>query len=362
MLLLLAIVALACTPSDDSSTPTETAPPDETGTPGDSDPPETPREVYVNELMADNEGAVVDEEGTYTDWVELYNAGDEPVELGGYALSDDWTDKDMALLPEGTVIEAGGHLLLWADGREEAGHLPFRLSADGEGVGLFAPDGTAVDWVNYPAQAEDYAWTRIPDGVANWQRVPHGTPGTSNAWVERHVSSLVYRGDTWSYLDSGEYPGDAWTSTEYDDSGWASGPAPLGYGDYQPTELSYGDDPDAKHPTAWFRHSVEVPAGTATSAETVVLALRVDDGAVVWLNGAELLRQGMADGEITPESYAATSISGDAETDYTEHSFAPGLLLDGANQLAVEVHQYSGSSSDLTLDMELTTETWVVLD
>jgi hypothetical protein len=365
MISLITFLTLACTPD---SPPDDTAPAEDSDRPGETEEPQEtalPEElpaVLVNELMADNAGAVVNEDGAWVDWLELYNAGDRVADLSGYTVSDDWTDKGKAILPEGTLMEPGGHLLLWADEREEAGHLPFKLDADGEGVGVFAPDGTALDWVTFPAQAEDFAWTRIPDGVENWQRVPHGTPGSANYWVERHVVSLVNRGDTWAYLDSGEYPGDAWTSVGYDDSAWASGPAPLGYGDYQPTELSYGDDEADKHPTAWFRHGFEVPEGTAGSVDSAILALRVDDGAVVWLNGAELLRQNMADGEIGPDSWAAGSISGEAESDYTDHSIAPELLLDGENQLAVEVHQVSATSSDLNLDLELTTETWVVLD
>ena len=362
MFVLLAILASGCrteVPPWDS-TPLGDSPP-----PGETDPPEVPDElpvVLVNELMADNASAVQDEDGAHPDWIELYNAGTEAVDLAGYALSDDWTEKDLAPFHQGTTIEPSGYLLLWADDSDEPGHLPFKLDEDGEGVGLFAPDGTPLDWVTYPAQAQDFAWTRIPDGVANWQRVPHGTPGASNHWVERHVTSLVFRGATWSYLDSGEYPGDPWTGAGYDDSAWSSGPAPLGYGDYQPTELSYGDDEADVHPTSWFRHGFEVPEGTAEAAQTAILALRVDDGAVVWLNGAELLRQGMGDGEIGADSWATSSVSGDAESSYTEHEVAPGLLLDGANLLAVEVHQFSASSNDLTLDLELTTEAWVVVE
>ncbi len=341
-------------------------PPPDTGPWFDTPPQDTevepePPQVVVNELMADNETMVPGDDGSYPDWLELYNADDAVADLSGYSISDDWIVKDKWVFPEGSTLEPGAYLLMWADGIEGDDHLPFRLNADGEGVGLFAPDGTALDWVVYPAQREDYAWTRIPDGVENWQRVLRGTPGSSNHWVERHVSSLVNRGDTWSYLDSGEYPGDDWTSPSFDDSDWASGPAPLGYGDYPATEVGWGDDESARHPTTWFRHDFEVPEGTGTSVDEANLALRVDDGAVVWLNGAELARQGMGEGEIAADSWAEISIYGDAEEDYTDHGFDPTLLVDGANILAIEVHQVSAASSDLTLDAELTTTTWVIV-
>ena len=371
MLLLTALIALACTPTTepDDSTPAdstpgeETAPPEETETPSETAPPDDDLPpLVVNELMADNESAVVNEDGAYVDWVELFNAGDEALDLGDYALSDDWTDKDMAPLPEGTVLEAGGYLLLWADDREDEGHLPFKLSAQGEGVGIFTSDGSSVDWITFPPLVEDHAYARIPDAGEIWEQVAQGTPGATNAYVEQQTVVLVEKGATWSYLDNGTYPGDSWTSAEFDDSGWASGPAPLGYGDSQTTQVSYGDDSSNKHATTWFRLAFEVPEGTATGADGGELGLRVDDGAVVWLNGAELLRQGMGDGEIGPDTYATNTASGDGETNYTPHDIDLALLLDGSNQLAVEVHQANATSSDISFDLELNVESWVVVE
>jgi hypothetical protein len=355
MLGTLVLCALACrtpiTPGD--SRPADSSPP--VDTPGETGEP--PIVVLVNELMADNEGAVQDPDGGHPDWLELYNPGEEPVDLGGFALSDDWTDKACSVLPEGTLIEPGGWLLFWADGREESGHVAFSLSADGEGVGLFAPDGTAQDWINYPAQAEDYAWARLPDGAATWEAVARGTPGAANARIFEQSVVLVERGATWSYLDGGVYPGEGWTGLHFDDSGWASGPAPLGYGDDQPTQVSWGEDSAAKHITTWFRRRFTVAGDASASAASV--ELRVDDGALVWLDGAELLRQGMGAGEVGPDTLATDTVSGDAETVYTAWAVNPGLLAGGDHVLAVEVHQASAGSSDLTLDLSLTLRAWV---
>jgi hypothetical protein len=359
-LLLMLPLILACRNEPD---PVDTGPWRETDPPGDSEPwvDETPW-VLINELMAHNEGSVPDGQGGAPDWIELYNAESRAVDLSGFTMSDDWTDKGKATFYEGTTIEPGGWLLLWADGLEQPGHLPFELDAGGEGVGLFARDGTVLDWVTYPAMRADYVRARIPDGVSNWQAMPHGTPEAANYWVERSTGSLVPKGATWRYLDSGEYPGPSWTQASFDDSAWASGPAPLGYGDYQITQVGYGDDEAARHPTTWFRHAFEVPAGTAQAIDAATLALRVDDGAVVWLNGQEIQRQGLGEGEVGPDTWAEASVYGEAEEDYTEYPLEPTLLLDGTNQLAIEVHQHSPSSEDLTLDLELTTTTWVVLD
>ncbi len=365
MLVPIAMLALACTPDVppiDSDPPEDSEPLVDSELPGDSDPPVPLPSVVINELMADNDSAVATEEGAYPDWLELYNAGDSVVDLSGFALSDDWTEKDKAPFPDGVTLEPGGYLLLWADDSEQEGHLPFKLSAQGEGVGLFTAEGIAVDWLTFPPLAEDHAYARIPDGSDSWEQVARGTPGSANARVEAVVTPLVERGADWRYLDTGVDPGEGWADLSFDDSGWAEGPAPLGYGDSQTTQVSYGDDSSNKHITTWFRHAVEVPAEALEGASELQIELRIDDGGLVWLNGVELFRQGMSSGEVDAETYASHTASGDDETSYTAYEFDSDLLLAGGNQLAVEVHQHSASSSDISFDLSLSVEAWVPVE
>ncbi len=138
--------------------------------------------LLINEFMADNEGSVLDDDGVASDWLELFNAGDEAVPLDGYGLSDDWTAPDLHVMTGGLVLGPGHHLLLWASGDAGAGvfHLGFRLSSQGEAFGLFDPDGEALDWVSYPPQTADHARGRAWDGADEWQEIPAGTPGESN--------------------------------------------------------------------------------------------------------------------------------------------------------------------------------------
>ncbi len=189
-----------------------------------------------------------------------------------------------------------------------------------------------------------------------------GTPGSANAMVEERVTTLVPRGATWRYLDSGVDPGEGWTQPDFDDAGWAEGPAPLGYGDSQATQVSWGDDVNDKHVTTWFRHGFELPAGILDSASEASLELRIDDGGLVWLDGSELLRQGMPEGEIGAETYASHTASGDDETAYTAYPIDLAALHAGAGQLAVEVHQRSASSSDISFDLSLSVVSWERVD
>jgi hypothetical protein len=161
-------------------------------------------------------------------------------------------------------------------------------------------------------------------------------------------SELLPAGSVWRYLDTAAPPPDTWADAAFDDSAWASGPAPLGYGDGQATALSYGPDPSAKPITAWFRTTFAV-ADPAT-AGALVLGLRRDDGAVVYLNGVELRRDNLPAGPLSSSTLASVTVSGGEEAVYFETGVPPELLVAGDNVLAVEVHQASRSSSDLTLD------------
>ena len=93
-------------------------------------------------------------------------------------------------------------------------------------------------------------------------------------------------GSIWAYDDQGEAAA-GWTDAGFDDSGWALGDAPLGYGDpHIVTTIDFGPNPDQKRTTSYFRTTFEV-SGSLVSAE---LGLMRDDGAVVYLNGVEAVR------------------------------------------------------------------------
>jgi hypothetical protein len=141
--------------------------------------------VFINEWMASNLTTIQDPADLkYEDWFELYNPGSAAIDLTGYTLTDDLLNSDLWEIPAGTVIPAGGFLLIWADqnGTQNAPgvlHADFKLSASGESIGLFAPDGTQVDAVTFGAMAADEARGRLPDGSDTiGQTSP--TPGSAN--------------------------------------------------------------------------------------------------------------------------------------------------------------------------------------
>jgi hypothetical protein len=138
--------------------------------------------VVINELMADNNAAVQSPDGTYPDWIELYNTGNSSVDLSGMYLTDSLANPTWQF-PSGTVIEANGFLLVWADGNTAQGplHADFKLNANGESVGFFPSDGeTLMDSVTYDKQIEDVSYGRTSDGSSSWSYMTKSTPGEAN--------------------------------------------------------------------------------------------------------------------------------------------------------------------------------------
>jgi hypothetical protein len=131
------------------------------------------------------------------------------------------------------------------------------------------------------------------------------------------------------------------------------GTAELGYGDGdESTILSFGDDEDDKHITTYFRKIIDVETSEAGTVNGVI-QLRRDDGAVVYFNGEELFRDNMPSGEIDFETLASDAMTGVGESSWTTHTVSMELVT-GANVLAVEIHQISPTSSDISFDLELT--------
>jgi len=114
------------------------------------------------------------------------------------------------------------------------------------------------------------------------------------------TSTLIHGGDVWKYSDTGQDLGTSWSQTNFNDSGWSSGPARLGFGD--PTVFTTVSS--NRQITTYFRDSFVVP-GNVTFTNLNLRLTRVD-GAVVWLNGQEAFRTNLPAGPITYTSGGLT--------------------------------------------------------
>jgi hypothetical protein len=126
--------------------------------------------LILNEIMSSNKTIILDEDGDASDWIELYNKGTEPVNLDGYALSDD-TLKTGKWIFGSAVIEPGDYLFVFASSKNKKAtyfHTNFNISASGEPVILSDPKGVVIDRIYVPASQPDISYGRESDGSAEW--------------------------------------------------------------------------------------------------------------------------------------------------------------------------------------------------
>jgi hypothetical protein len=159
-------------------------------------------------------------------------------------------------------------------------------------------------------------------------------------------TTLISSGSSWSYYDLQNQPADQggldWNDSTYDDSAWSSGNAHMGYGD--------GDEATVVNSSTlalYVRHSFNV--ADASLYDSLSLNLTFDDGAVVYLNGVEVWRQNMPAGAPSYGSFA----SGVSTENATASTSITNNLVNGNNVIAVEIHQESAGSSDISFDFEL---------
>lgn len=214
------------------------------------------------------------------------------------------------------------------------------------GMVLFLPAWSLDSWQN-PGLPRGQA--ARPSTADRPVYLPVITRGQPNGELPR--LQVVAPGSTWRYLDDGSDPGSAWRQPAFDDSHWRAGPGPLGYGDPDiVTLIGYGPDRSNKYITAYFRHSFTSSPG---DYRVLDLELRCDDGAVVYLNGVEIYRFNLPEGEINASTLALRSLGQAEEGRYHHLALDPGSLAAGTNVLAVEVHQAAPDSSDLGFDLVL---------
>ena len=181
-------------------------------------------------------------------------------------------------------------------------------------------------------------------------------PGYSfKQWKETVLATqlnLVPAGSEWKYRDESSAPDNTWKNVGYNDAGWKTGNAQFGYGDGdENTVISYGPDSQNKYITSYYRQSFQIT--NPADINQLKLRLMRDDGAVVYLNGTEILRSNMPSGTVSYSTFATTAVGGDEESTFFEFTFDNTNLVTGENVLAVEIHQSSGSSSDISFDLSL---------
>ena len=288
-------------------------------------------QVRLSEFLASNTRSHPDivDFGDYPDWIELENPSDAPVPLAGWFLSDDPKKPLRWPLPPDAVLPPRGFLVVWADGEDA-------LAGESHPRGYWP-------WRHFTTEAHhaNFSLSALGESVV----LTRTTGATNLTFIQPGVSR-------WRYRDDGTDAGSGWHAPSFDDAAWPTGAGQLGYGDGDESTVLTAAAAGGTHPiTTYFRHAFVV--ADPSRIQDLELRLLADDGAIVHLNGVEVVRQNLPAGAVDFRTPASTSISGTAENAFTTHRLAGALLVAGTNVVAVEVHQSAASSSDMGFDLGL---------
>ncbi|MBR4039147.1 MAG: lamin tail domain-containing protein [Clostridia bacterium] len=156
------------------------------------------RNLRISEAMSSNRTAFPDEVGSFPDWIELTNAGENPIPLKGYGLSDR-ADKITFIFPDITLAP-GENIVVFAsdENKNTAGqtlHAKFKLSSTGDTLFLFGSDGIAFEELTLPAMDHNmsYCWIGKDDYIITEQYTP-GYENTQEGFAAFRASTILETG------------------------------------------------------------------------------------------------------------------------------------------------------------------------
>jgi hypothetical protein len=141
--------------------------------------------IVINEILTSNTTINTDEDGSYQDWVELYNNGPASVNLNGYGLTDDPTLPFKWIFPNVTV-GTGQYLLVWCSDKNRTTpgsplHTNFKISSSGETINLTKPGGVPADSVPATVIDQNLSYGRLPNGTGSFVFFSAVTPNAANS-------------------------------------------------------------------------------------------------------------------------------------------------------------------------------------
>lgn len=143
------------------------------------------QQLKINELMSSNSITITDEDGDYSDWIEIFNNGTSSIDLGAYGLSDDPNTPFKWIFPIGSTINGGEYLIIWIDSKDRTNptqplHTNFGISAGGETIQLTDNNSLTVDFIPPVVLQADISFGRQPDNGEGLFYFNVPTPGSSN--------------------------------------------------------------------------------------------------------------------------------------------------------------------------------------
>ena len=295
---------------------------------------------FISEFLADNETGLQDQDGDYSDWIEISNPSGSPVNLDGWYLTDNATSLTKWQIPNVTV-EAGSTLVVFADSKDlvdPAGelHTNFGLSKGGEYLGLIQPDAQTI--------VSQYAQTfpaQLPDVSYGYE------PISANLLVAGASAKTLVPTD--SSLDS------TWTQPTFVDTAWTSGTTGIGFS----TDGTYDSLIASNVQTSMLNVNasafIRIPftVDDLTTVDAVLLKMQYDDGFVAYINGVEVARKN-APTVVAWNSAATSSLpSGVPAVEQFDVSGKLSALEPGTNVLAIQGLNDAVNGDDFLIVPEL---------
>jgi len=330
----------------------------------------TPPSVVINEVHYDEDTKTVRAE-----FIELFNPSANPVDLSGYYFSDGID----FVFPGGSVLAPGGYLVIAEDPATILSRFgysdalgPFAngstLKNSGERITLRDPAGNEIDEVDYGL---GFPWPTVGDDIGSLLVSPSielinplldndlggswrasGFPvATATGGGGGGPVNFIASNATWKYLDDGSDQGTAWRASAFDDSTWVSGQAELGYGDADETTIVNSGPAGSHFATTYFRGTTDIP--DPSSFVNFTISVTYDDAYAIYVNGNEVERHTGLAPNAAFDVYSTNTVGDNANDTLT---IPTSSFVAGTNVIAVEIHQSSGGSSDVSFALSLTGE------
>lgn len=289
--------------------------------------------VYISEFMPSNGTTTAGPNGSYPDWIELYNSNTTAVDLSGCGITDDESKPYKFTFPEGTVIGGGEYLVLWCCTGDAEGYiyLNFALSSKGETILFTDANGGTLDRVSYESAKKDYSFARSYNELGDFDpssafgetdKPTPGYPNTVSGYnafdsqrnpdIGVHdISFNEVLSDGYSWYINADQKNAPW---DKDLGSWVE----LYNSSDEPVNLTgYSLSDSANNPTKWV-----FPDGTSIAGK----------GYLILNMKGSLPREGEKASSVTAEMKALTlnfSVSGEGETLYLYNR--EGVLIDRVN-------------------------------
>jgi len=323
-----------------------------------------------NEVQYNPPGVVEDGE-----WIELFNQMGIITDISGWRI-----DGIGYTFPSGTLMDPGSYIVVAKTPRPgELGPFTGSIDNGGERLRLINQSDRLMDELDF---GDDARWPAAADGSGATlaKRNPYTASGTSGLWTfseqiggtpgatnfpetggppPTSTVGLIALSDEWRYKDTATDPGAGWAATAHPIGGdWKSGAGGIGF--ESGTTIALGTTlahPNTNSPyviTYHYEREFNLSSAQLAGLESIKLRHGFDDGAVVYLNGTEVLRVNMPAGAVDASTVALDGVEIDNLS--ADTTLPTGALVSGSNRISVEVHQEGLGSSDTVFGLELDAE------